>query len=697
MAFALKLPFIGRRKDADEDQAPAIEADKPSSRFTTGRKLQVIGVAIAVLIAFAGLIVVKDAREGTFGTLYIASVGKIRMLSQRLAKAAQQASQGNVEAFKQLRESRDEFAALMKLLGDGGLSAGTNLPATAGAARPALDGLDKEWKKTEKNAGLVIGEQTNLVALGNAVRSINASNPTLLELADEISAMSVQAGGSLRQNAITSQMVMLTQRMAKNANTMLAGDIVDPEFAFLLGKDPNTFRDTLQGLLNGNEALRIGRVGDAEMRGKLSELESGFKEYQRAVSDILGNMQRLVNAKRATRDIFNDSEALLRASEALNERYDSELETRRGNMLGLIFVSLLAFGVLLLIFKVYVDDSRKRAEESEKMNRDNQEAILRLLDEIGNLANGDLTVRAKVTEDITGAIADSINYTIDELRRLVSGITEASGQVTAATQEASSVTGQLLQATQKQSTEIQGAGQSVTQMAQQMTDVSVKANDSAKVAETSVSAAQKGTAAVQNAIKGMNDIREQIQETSKRIKRLGESSQEIGEIVQLISDITEQTNVLALNAAIQAASAGEAGRGFTVVAEEVQRLAERSGEATKHISAIVKSIQRDTQDAVEAMERSTQGVVEGTKTADEADRALRDIGQVSNRLAELIRSISDMTQKQAGAATKVASNMKEILGVTQLTMDGTRRTAAQTAKLTELADGLKQSVAGFKV
>jgi twitching motility protein PilJ len=697
MAFALKLPFFGRRDEAAEEQAPAHAGEPRASGLTTTRKLYVLIGVLVVLLGIDGLVVALDARQGTFGTLYIASVGKIRMLSQRLAKAAQQASQGNIEAFKQLKESRDEFAQLMKLLTDGGLAAGTSLPATSAAAKPALDGLDKEWKKTEKNAALVIGEQTNLVALGNAVRSINASNPTLLELADEIAAMSVQAGGSLRQNAITSQLVMLTQRMAKNANTMLAGDIVDPEVAFLLGKDTNTFRDTLQGLLSGNEGLRIARVGDAEMRGKLSELESGFKEYQRAVSDILGNMQRLVNAKRATRDIFNDSESLLKASETLNERYEAELSGRTTNYLVLTGVSVLAFLVLLLIGKVYVDDSRMRAEESEKVNRSNQEAILRLLDEIGNLANGDLTVRAKVTEDITGAIADSINYTIDELRRLVSGITEASVQVTAATQEASTVTGQLLQATQKQSTEIQGAGQSVTQMAQQMTDVSVKANDSAKVAESSLHAAQKGTQAVQNAIKGMNDIREQIQETSKRIKRLGESSQEIGEIVQLISDITEQTNVLALNAAIQAASAGEAGRGFTVVAEEVQRLAERSGEATKHIGAIVKSIQRDTQDAVEAMERSTANVVQGTKTADEADQALREIGSVSNQLAELIRSISASTQQQSASATRVAANMKVILGITQLTTEGTKKTAGSAARLTTLADGLKSSVSGFKL
>jgi twitching motility protein PilJ len=230
-----------------------------------------------------------------------------------------------------------------------------------------------------------------------------------------------------------------------------------------------------------------------------------------------------------------------------------------------------------------------------------------------------------------------------------------------------------------------------------MHQVSKSASDSAAVAKTSLAAAEKGSSAVQNAIRGMNDIREQIQETSKRIKRLGESSQEIGEIVQLISDITEQTNVLALNAAIQAASAGEAGRGFTVVAEEVQRLAERSGEATRHIGAIVKSIQRDTSDAVEAMERSTRGVVDGTKTADEAGDALRDIEQISTRLAELIGAISNSTQQHAGAAAKVAANMKAILAITQLTTEGTKKTAASSARLTALADGLKSSVSNFKV
>jgi twitching motility protein PilJ len=701
MAFklgTLKLPFGKAGQPAGAPKPKPGGARLPLiGGLPTNIQLQILAGILAFILVLSVIVVTLDTRTGTFGTIYIASVGKIRMLSQRLAKAAQLASRGSAGAFKELRNGREEFAGLIKLLDEGGEVGGVSVPATLDSVRPALDELNKEWGKTDRNATLVLNEERNLVALGSAVRSINSTNQSLQEITDEIAAISVQGGGSARQNAIASQLMMITQRMAKNANTMLAENVVDPEVAFLLGKDTNTFRNTVEGLLQGNQALRVTRVEDPELRAKLAELQTGFADYQSAVNDILGNQARLVGAKRASFDMFNDSDALLLAAEKLNTAYEDNLGKRRINLVLLVLLSAAALAVLLLIGKVYLDDSRRRAVESEKQNATNQEAILRLLDEISNLASGDLTARARVTEDITGAIADSINYTIDQLRRLVAGVNTAAQQVTTATAEAQAISGQLLKAAQEQATKIQGTGQSAVKMAQSMTDVSKSANDSAKVAQSSLNSAEKGALAVQNAIRGMNDIREQIQETSKRIKRLGESSQEIGEIVQLISDITEQTNVLALNAAIQAASAGEAGRGFTVVAEEVQRLAERSGEATKHIAAIVKSIQGDTQDAIEAMERSTRGVVEGTRTADEADRALREIEQVSNKLAELIGAISNATQEQAVSATGVATAMNEILAITRMTTDGTRRTAGSAERLTALADELKASVSGFKL
>jgi twitching motility protein PilJ len=370
----------------------------------------------------------------------------------------------------------------------------------------------------------------------------------------------------------------------------------------------------------------------------------------------------------------------------------------------LIVMSLLATGVLALLAKIYLDDTQRRAEAVEKerqaseaLNRENQDAILRLMNELGDLADGDLTVTATVSESVTGAIADSINYTIEELRVLVGRINDAANRVTLATEIARQTSADLLGAAERQSSEIQEAGQSALDMARSMNEVSGNATESAQVARQSLAAAEKGTTAVQDSIKGMNEIRNQIQETSKRIKRLGESSQEIGEIVELISDITEQTNVLALNAAIQAASAGDAGRGFTVVAEEVQRLAERSAEATKQISAIVKTIQTDTQDAVSAMEQSTRGVVDGAKLSDAAGQALAEIGDVSRNLSDLIENISASTQGQANSATKVARLMQDILRVNEQTTVGTQRTADAVDELTALASELKGSVAGFKV
>ena len=615
---------------------------------------------------------------------FVGAATEMQMLSQRIAKGAQLAVLGNKEAFIQLKDSKRRFDVNLQRL---------TLDSPA-SAQPILAALNKQWSKMAKDTTSIISQQQSLEKLNKSVASINATNVQMLELAQQVVSLMVQAGIPQRDVSIASDQVMLTQRMAKNANNLLSSDVIDAEVAFLLGKDATSFRDTLNGLLVGSEDLRLGAVQDADIKEKLVELNGVFKDFDTNVKDILQNMQNLVNAKQAGRDIFEASDPILKNTQKLTDNYE-----KLGAFSGWFAVIFGFFALLSAVFLSwsFINDARQRAVRSEEENKRNQEAILRLLNEMGDLAEGDLTVKASVTEDITGAIADSINYTIDELRILVAEINKATDQVTTASQQAQAISAQLLDAAQRQSKEIEETSASVLKMADSINEVSATAAESARVAQMSLDAAGKGQSAVQNSISGMNEIREQIQETAKRIKRLGESSQEISEIVELISDITEQTNILALNAAIQAASAGEAGRGFTVVAEEVQRLAERSGEATKQIGAIVKTIQTDTHDAVAAMEKSTQGVVEGAKLSDAAGQALSEIGSVSQELAGLIQRISQTTQAQTEVAQTVAKNMQDIQSITNQTTEGTKRTAVSIGQLANLAADLKGSVAGFKL
>ncbi|MBI4989269.1 MAG: type IV pili methyl-accepting chemotaxis transducer N-terminal domain-containing protein [Rhodocyclales bacterium] len=717
MAFKFKLPTMGGTEATAETSQSTImdnlqQAAVRGGRFklpgigdkTVGTQLQLLGGLFVFFMFIVAVSAWLDSRTATHGAAYTSAAGQMRMLSQAIAKSAQLALQGNAAAFAELKDGRSNFAMLLERVTQGGTIDEIDVPPSPDTTQPALQALTAEWEKTEANAAQVLEQEKNLQQLGKSVSTINAKNPQLLELAEQVAALKLQTGSAAREIAAANQLVMLTQRLAKNANALLVADAIDPEVAFLLGKDTNTFRDVLGALTKGSEAMRINPAGDAETKEKLVELDGAFKEYQEAVAGILGNMQRLVQAKQAGSRIFRDSVPLLKATTDLSGAYAAEIAGRATNTWVISIFALLAIVTLALMAKVFNDDSAMRREQAERQRHEaetsknaSQEAILRLMNEMGDLADGDLTVRATVTEDITGAIADSVNYTIEELGVLVRRINDAAGRVAAASEAAQKTSNELLVATERQSREIKQAGDNVLDMAKSMNQVSSEAMESAQVARHSLDAAQKGAEAVENSIKGMNEIREQIQETSKRIKRLGESSQEIGEIVELISDITEQTNVLALNAAIQAASAGEAGRGFTVVAEEVQRLAERSGEATKQIAAIVKTIQTDTHDAVSAMENSTRGVVEGAKLSDAAGQALQEISSVSTNLASLIESISSSTQQQAETATRVAQNMQGILRVTEQTTVGTKQTAVSIGQLAELAVELKGSVSGFKV
>ena len=639
----------------------------------------------------------------------VAATGQALMQSQRLAKSVSQALVGSPQAFPDVRESAGVLAKTVRGLRDGDSESGLKeVPqAEMGDVDKAIPLVDR----AEKSANTVMSQQKILTQVGTALRTINRQSSDLLEIAETISSLKLQQNAAAAEISASGQLVMLTQRIGKSANEFLTMEGVSPEAVFLLGKDLNSFKEIGQGLLDGSPELRLAGSKDPQTRERLEALLKLYEYTRGQAGAILGNLQGLVSAREAQASIVADSEPLRRVLEDLQ----AKLSARTGLGAGALAILLLS-ALLALLFAgglayVQLQDSRQRQrvaesqrldaerqeQEAKRVNDANQAAILRLMNELQTVAEGDLTQEATVTEDITGAIADSVNYTVEELRMLVGNVQNTVTRVAQTTSQVENTSTELLAASTEQLREIRETGQSVLDMAARINVVSSQAQESASVARNSLMAAESGLSAVQNAIGGMNSIRDQIQETSKRIKRLGESSQEIGEITELISDITEQTNVLALNAAIQAASAGEAGRGFSVVAEEVQRLAERSADATRQISALVKAIQTDTQDAVAAMERSTQGVVEGARLSDNAGTALTEIDRVSRQLADLIAQISDSASREAVSANEVAGNIQHIFAVTEQTGEGTRSTANQVRELSRMAEELRESVARFKI
>jgi twitching motility protein PilJ len=682
------LPLIGNR--------PAVEQQRIL--------LAVLGIGLLGLIVLTVMSFVSAGR----GSAQVAASGQALMQSQRLAKSVSQALTGNPTAFPEVKESAEVLASNvrgLKGIGDGSIAAApSGVQDSLDAAIPLVD-------RAEKSANTVVAQQKALTEVGQSLRAINRQSVDLLESSEAILSLKLQRDTSPTEVSALGQLVMLTQRIGKSANEFLTAEGVNPEAVVLLSKDLNSFNEITKGLLDGNPQMSLPGTRDPQVRERLIALNKQYQETRARGGVILDNLAGLNSAREAQNVILADSEPLRKNLETVQERLGSETGFG-GTPLALLLLSaiLVVLGGVGFL-RLYVMEQGQRAQlaqnrrleaegqekEAKRVNDANQAAILRLMNELQGVAEGDLTQQATVTEDITGAIADSVNYTVEELRTLVSQVQGTVGRVTTTTEQVEANSTELLATSSEQLREIRDTGESVLQMAGRINNVSSQAQETAGVARQSLQAAESGLKAVQNTIGGMNSIRDQIQETSKRIKRLGESSQEIGEITELISDITEQTNVLALNAAIQAASAGDAGRGFSVVAEEVQRLAERSADATRQIAALVKTIQTDTQDAVGAMERSTQGVVEGTRLSDAAGTALGEIDRITRQLTDLVAAISQQSLSEAQSANVVAANIQHIFAVTEQTSEGTRSTAHMVRELSRTAEELKQSVSRFKI
>ncbi len=597
------------------------------------------------------------------------AAAELAALSQAIPSQAGQALAGNDGAFDRLDASVARLAQLRR-------AAGRGVPGSSG-----------QWQKLESLAPRILERRSDVETIYDAAGKISASIAPILELSNEL----MDRSGSTALMQEFQQHVVAVGRavngLSVNEDVLAAAGGIADDVAFL-----RTVTDALSG---------------AETELDVRALDSGSREIALVpiisyLTDVKVQIERIRNSVANVSGLDGVYAQLVASADELGVAFEGggagnglpKILLTPWLPLGLIFLAALLV-VVLAVINGRASKFEKTAREQVEQNERNQQAILRLLDEMGSLADGDLTVSATVTEDITGTIADSFNFAIEELRKLVATVNETAIMVDSAAKQTESTAAHMARAADNQAREINAATESVVSMAASIEEVSGNAERSSDVARHSVEVAHKGGEAVRRTIDGMNTIRETIQETSKRIKRLGESSQEIGNIVELINDIAEQTNILALNASIQASMAGEAGRGFAVVADEVQRLAERSTNATKQIEVLVRTIQADTNEAVVSMERSTTDVVGGALLAENAGAALDEIEQVSNQIASLVHNISNSARQQAASAADVTRRTTRLREISEQTGKATTATAAAISKLSELATQLRKTVAGF--
>ncbi len=649
------------------------------------------GLLFVFLAVFIGITVYVNALANR-DDQYLEHAGELRVLSQELAKNAVEAAGGKRAAFAELRAARDNFEQRW-----GYISKGNPQTGLSAADLDAMPNVQALWDKVKGNADQIIRTQDVILSLHEVAATLAETIPQLQVEYNEIVEILIDSGSTPRQVSWAEEQSWLAERILRSVDKVLAGSDDAVMAADAFSRDAALFGRVLNGMIQGNVAMDISQVTNEDAVFALAEVAELFEFVSGSVDEILETSPELFQVREASDAIFVDSRALLEQTSILTGDIQAGA-TQRNVLQAVGYIAALLAIVMMVAFGVLsYRETRRDLDQTASKNEQNQMAILRLLDEIADLADGDLTASATVTEDFTGAIADSINYAIDQMRALVSAINDTAVQVSSAAQETQATAMHLAEASEHQAQEIAGASAAINEMAVSIDQVSANASESSAVAERSVAIANKGAEVVQATINGMDNIREQIQETSKRIKRLGESSQEIGDIISLITDIADQTNILSLNAAIQASMAGDAGRGFAVVADEVQRLAERSAAATKQIEALVKTIQNDTNEAVISMEATTSEVVRGARLAQDAGVALEEIENVSKNLAELIQNISNAARQQASSAGHISNTMNVIQEITSQTSAGTTATAKSIGNLAEMANQLRESVAGFKL
>ncbi len=664
------------------------------------RSIPLLTAALLVAIVATLVLFVIVERQKEFQQQYLLRGAEQQVLGQKIAKFSLEALRGNEASFQQLQTARDRFSQLMDELKNGAPVQG--LPPSPKAMMGEVRKVENSWLELRSYADEILRNRETILTIEEFISVISELIPQLQETSDEVVRLLVRSKAPPRQIYVAARQLMLAQRIDNNVAKVLAGGADTAAAIDQFAQDADLFGRVLDGMLKGDIQLNIRKVTNPAGRKALEEVALLFATVNDHAGEIIEATPALLPALEAINEITPSSERLDRDASALIAAYREKAGVVRIGpvALGPTLVTVLgavSLGLLILLGMAMLRDARRREAEAAEQNRRNQEAIRRLLDEMVDLADGDLTIQTTVTEDITGAIADSVNQAVEEMRTLVATINETSVQVSSAAEETKSTAKHLSEASEHQREKIVNASDIVRRMSSTMDEMATKASHSVSVARESLEIAHEGGETVRRTIEGMDRIREQIQETSKRIKRLGESSQEIGNIVELIEDIADQTNILALNAAMQAAMAGEQGRGFAVVADEVQRLAERATDATKQIEALVKTIQADTNEAVISMEASTSEVISGAERAEEAGEALKRIEEVSRQIAEEIEKIAADAVGQSDDAKSINDTMNVIQEITNQTSEGTEQTARSIEALAGMAQQLRETVARFKL
>lgn len=664
------------------------------ARISSNPVLSVLGVLLFFsVIGFAAnsyLTTQNSQQDETFLT----HASRLSVLSQQIANNVDQAIQGTANIYSALQEEVDEFESNL-----GYLKAGNSAQIFSFSANNTVEDLSEvslSWQNMRTEVDYVLANQKSISSIREVSSDLTISMSAIQQENSRVVAALVISNAAPNQIALAQRQALITERMMRSVDKLL--EIGNTEVLIEnIKRDKLAFQKVLNGLVSGDRELLLVAAKNRQVKTSLARIDELFSTLSARLNQIIALSAQKARIDEAENAIYQISGMLLTQTEALIDNYRRLVNTRLVTPTTGLILGLLVFFIILGISLMLYRQSNAGLAETAEQNERNQAAILQLLDELADLADGDLTVQATVTESFTGAIADSINFSIDQTRDVVSHINETATRVSdAATSTQKSVV-ELEKAAQKQSREIIDVSSAVDDMAVSIDRVSYNAAESTSVAERSVEIASHGTVVVQNTIGGMEKIRGQIQETAKRIKRLGESSQEIGDIVNLINDIADQTNILSLNASIQASMAGEAGRGFAVVADEVQRLAERSGAAAKQIAALVKTIQTDTNEAVISMENTTSEVVQGARLAQDAGVALDEIEGVSKSLAEIIGNISDAARQQAASAGKISNTMQSIQETTSQTTESTRSIVAAVGNFASMTDELRASVSGFKL